>query len=243
MLNELESNLQLLEYFSKYSKSIGFELKLNKKNKTDPPYLKRIIGNDIEIIGNIYVEVFDNRAMLNEVFNKHFHEVEKLWFKYYVKLNSVTPNFDIKDLVTIASNVSLLRDYNFNSSEKPWFRYKDNYISKASGKGIEEICEQLTQNIENYILPTFEKFNSLKKLDDFVNNPIEKAKEIIYLIGPKGIFFKKMIIAKLASNRNLVNICDAMKTAILEMENDSTYDMKRNLDVWSELNEELLSSF
>ena len=87
---------------------------------------------------------------------------------------------------------------------------KDKYEEDSSEDGVAELSRQFVNALQQYVIPAFDKYNDIRNLDAFVNENPEYYFEVIHLMTGEGFPYKKMIIAKLAGNKNYEAVCNAM---------------------------------
>lgn len=124
---------------------------------------------------------------------------------------------------TLAFNAERIRDYKFNPASKHrWMAFKDIYKSDATEEGIIQLINEFLEIIKLYIIPTFDKYNDIRVLDAFINEKPEYYFDVIHLLTGNGLVYKKMIIAKLAGNKEYELVCEAMKQFIMNAEGKQT---------------------
>lgn len=239
MILEREANKVFEEIISEEANQRGFKFIKNRGTKTDPPYLKRLKDKDIEKIGNLHLEFFNGKLLMTSAFNKHIHQVESIWFKYFKKIHSVTSNFDLNSLITVGSNASLLSEYKYGESHVPWFRYTDNYEVEASLNGIKMLSSDFIKRLDEYVVPLLDKYDHIKSVDLDMNSTPETYYECLHIFTGNDLIFKKMIVSKLAENPMFSKICDLMYERIIDSEDELVSAKENYLRVWSDLKVEL----
>lgn len=237
MILEKEANSIFQEIMEEKLTNFNFELVLNKDGKYGMPYLRRYVNENTERIGSIHLNLFNNEIHGILSFSKRFERLEEIWSNYYCQINPVGKSFDPQSLVTLATNVKALKEYKFDPKNKgSWYRLKQRFKEEASETGIIKMADLFVTNIRESIIPFFSKYNSYKTLDSLINSTPETYWECIHIFQAKGLYFKKMIIARLSGNPQYDNICEFCFSRLNELEESNR---QKYIDVFFKLKSDL----
>ena len=101
-----------------------------------------------------------------------------------------------------------------NASENQgWLKYD------MTDKGIRQYIEMADFLLEKKILPRIKQLNSIKTLDESINTKVELNDDLnIYFLNPKGLIFRRTILAKLSGNTYYEDICEYQRSFFSEYE-------------------------
>jgi hypothetical protein len=99
-----------------------------------------------------------------------------------------------------------------------WRRMIDPLDVEPTEDGINELVGKFLDTIKLHIIPTFDKYNNIQLLDAFINERPDYFFEVMHLFPDRGFNYKKMIIAKLAGNKDYELVCDAVRQYIITTE-------------------------
>lgn len=164
----------------------------------------------------------DERFHLQYSAVKRIEPVQAICDEYLIGLIPEEARQEHKSF-TLAFNAERIRDYTYNPASKHrWMVFEDVYKSDATEEGIHQLVSELMESIKRYIIPTFNKYNDIRVLDAFINEKPAYYFEVIHLLTGNGLAYKKMIIAKLAGNKDYELVCEAMKQFIMNAEGKQT---------------------
>jgi hypothetical protein len=239
MMDEKKCNKIFQNLLADFSQEIGFKFNLGENTKYNPPYLKRETTAGYELIGDLYLDYFNQQILMNNTFTKRINVIEDIWARYYSQLHPVSQNFSTHSLVTIVSNVSRITDFQFDPENKmKWMRIKDKYEDEATELGVQRIFDRVKSNILTHTLPFLQKYNSVKDINSVMNYKPGTYFECMHLFTANGLMFKKMIVSKLAGNKDHSVICSLMKEMI-QSSFEAETDKRKYLNVWDAINESL----
>lgn len=140
----------------------------------------------------------------------------------------------------LAFNAKRIKDYKFDPANiHQWVRCDDYYEREATEEGVEQLAVDFFKAIEAYVIPTFDKYNNIQLLDACINETPEWYFEVIHLFTGNGLQYKKMIIAKLAGNKDYELVCEAMKRRILNTNSKGKISKETFLSVYEKIYERL----
>lgn len=206
-LTKKQGNQIFSDLLSAPLKEIGFTIQRDG-------VIKRIWKNGFDQISYGELKPWGINFRLEYSATKRIDPIEEIWDDYFSELISVGESYVNR---TLAFNVNRVKDYEYDPEKLRERMLKaDRYSSAQTEEGLSEMASQFLNNIKLYIVPTFDKFNNIQVLDAFVNEKHEYYHEVIHLFSAReGLIYKKMIIAKLADNKDYELVCAAMRERLL----------------------------
>lgn len=151
--------------------------------------------------------------------SKCIDPIDEFWMEFIPEMQmarGITSPPGVK-FPTMIFNSKLIRDYTFDPLKKgAWIRINDYYECPPTKEGVHKMVGTFAHNIKSFVIPLFDAYNDIELLDACINETTEHFFEIIHLFSGVGLFYKKIIIAKLAGNKDYELLCDAYRKKMLE---------------------------
>lgn len=182
----------------------------------------------------------DNKFALDYSAVKRIDPIDEIIDDYFLEFYQFEMTKSVKTSV-LAFNAKRVMDYKFDPSNlRQWIGCNDYYVGKATEEGVEQMAIEFFNVIKLHIIPVFDKYNNIQLLDRLINETPKCFYEVIHLFTGVGLEYKKMIIAKLAGNKDYELICEVMKQRILEKKVTGGRVTKETfLSVWERIYERL----
>lgn len=212
-LTKKQGNQIFSDFLSAPLKEIGFTIQRDG-------VIKRKFKYGFDEITYEEIKPWGAQFRLDYSADKRIDPIEEIWDDYLSELMRVGESYVS---TTLAFDANRIKDYEYDPVNlRERMLNVDTYKSKQTEEGVSEMANQFLNNIKLYIVPTFDKFNNIQVLDAFVNGKPDYYHEVIHLFSAReALIYKKMIIAKLAGNKDYELVCEAMKQRILKAEEGS----------------------
>lgn len=234
-LNKPQGNKTFRELLKSSLNNLDFKLKPGG-------VLRREKKNGFEQISFEDLVFWNGRFRLTYGASKRIDPVEKIWDDYFL---DITPLGVGKTYVnrTIYFNARILNDYQYDPANRiKWRKMEDNLDVNPTEDGVKELVAKFLDTINLYLIPTFDKYNNIQLLDAFINARPDYFFEVMHLFPDRGFKYKKMIIAKLAGNKDYEFVCEAVRQHIITTEYvQGDLPMEKYYSVYNKIYERLKS--
>jgi hypothetical protein len=170
----------------------------------------------IEKIGyeRTYGTFYGDKFWFSSCVSKYIDPIDDFWMEFIPEMQlarGITSPPGTR-FPTLIFNSKLIREYIFDPQKKgACIRINDHYECPPTEEGVHKMVDTFAQNIKSFVIPLFDVYNDIELLDACINETTEHFFEIIHLFSGVGLFYKKIIIAKLAGNKNYELLCDAYR--------------------------------
>ncbi|OQP57473.1 hypothetical protein [Niastella populi] len=202
--------------------------------------LTRQKKNGFEQIDFEEIDFWNGQFRLWYSASKRIEPVEGVWDDYFLDIFPLGVGEEYVTR-TIYFNASILREYQYDPMNMiKWRRMNDYHFADPTEEGIHELVGKFLETIKSYIIPTFDKYNNIQLLDAFINERPEYFFEVMHLFPDRGFEYKKMIIAKLAGNKDYELVCEAVRKDITTTEYvQGDLPMEKYLSLYEKIYERL----
>lgn len=211
ILTKDQANKRFTEVLNLAFNKLGFTADNEKLIRQQQLVKDEIIYEEVKVI-------WEKKLFLSSVTHKYIDPIDDCWIEFIPEMQLVRGITSPPGarFPTLAFNAKLISDYTFNSQNtKPWFRINEVYNFPATEEGFREMTNAFIYNTQSFVVPLLDAYNDIELLDACINQTPDHFFEIIHLFSGVGLFYKKIIIAKLAGNKDYELICEACRKKML----------------------------